>query len=201
MVFNECNIVLAFVLLGGGLANSFELSVLFIVEGVRGRCGHRSVSEVTVRINACHIHQQDARVNTIMMLRSVILNHTVVLLILVSSNILTDIHVITPIIQLVLKVVNVIDTFVRILFLSTLLSLVYFGTLLLSMIVSARSDPLPLKHAAVAACGANFLEDVIFILVVDDIDDVPALIDIQGVVSSVLLILDSSRPLVEVAFT
>ncbi len=200
MVFNKCHIVLAFILLGGGLADSFELSVLFIVECVGGRCGHRSVGELTVGINACHIHQQDTRINTIMMLRSVVLNHTVVLLILVSTNILTDIHIIGPIIHLVLKVINVIDTFVRILFLSTLLGLVYFSTLLLSMIISARSDPLPLKHAAVAACRASFLEDVIVILVVDDIDDVPALIDIQGVVSSVLLVLNSSCPLVEVTF-
>ena len=37
-----------------------------------------------------------------MMLRSVILNHTVVLLILVSSNILTDIHVFSPIIYLII---------------------------------------------------------------------------------------------------
>ena len=134
-----------------------------------------------------------------MMLRSVVLNHTVVLLILVTSNILTDIHVIRPIIYLVIEVIHVIDTFVRILFLSTLLDLVYFSTLLLPMIISVRSDPLPLEHAAVSACGASFLEDVIVILVVDDIDDVPALIDIQRIFSSVFLVLDSSRPLLEVA--
>jgi hypothetical protein len=58
------------------------------------------------------------------MLRSVILNHTVVLLILVTSNILTYIHVVRPIIYLVIEVLHVIDTFVRILFLSTLLGLV-----------------------------------------------------------------------------
>jgi hypothetical protein len=56
MVFNECHIVLAFVLLGWGLPNSFELPILFIVESVGGRCGHGSVRKVTVRINACHIH-------------------------------------------------------------------------------------------------------------------------------------------------
>ena len=61
------------------------------------------------------------------------------------------------------------------------------------MIFSVRSDALPLEHAAVPASGASFL---IVILVVDDIDDVPALVDIQGVVSSVL---DSSRPLLDVA--
>lgn len=133
-----------------------------------------------------------------MMLRSVVLNHTVVLLILVTSNILTDIHVFRPIIYLVIEVLHVIDTFVRILFLSTLLGLVYFGTLLLPMIFSVRSDPLPLEHAAVAACGASFLEDVIVILVVDHIDDVPAFIDIQRIFSCVLLVLDSSRPLLEV---
>ena len=65
------------------------------------------------------------------------------------------------------------------------------------MIFSVRGDSLPLEHAAaVPASGAGFLEDVI---VVDDIDDVPALVDIQGVVSCVLLVLDSSRPLLEVA--
>ena len=133
-----------------------------------------------------------------MMLRSVILNHTVVLLILVTSNILTDIHVLRPIIYLIIKVLHVIDTFVRILFLCTLLGLVYLSALLLPMIFSVRSDPLPLEHAAVAACGASFLEDVIVILVVDDIDDVPAFIDIQRIFSSVLLVLDSSRPLFEV---
>jgi hypothetical protein len=134
-----------------------------------------------------------------MMLRSVVLNHTVVLLILVTSNILTDIHVVHPIIYLVIEVIHVIDTFVRILFLSTLLDLVYFSTLLLPMIFSVWSDPLPLEHAAVSACGASFLEDVIVILVVDDIDDIPAFIDIQRIFSSVLLVLDSSRPLLEVA--
>ena len=81
----------------------------------------------------------------------------------------------------------------RILFLSTLLGIVYFSALLLPMIFSVRSDALPLEHAAVPASGASFL---IVILVVDDIDDVPALVDIQGVVSSVL---DSSRPLLDVA--
>ena len=84
----------------------------------------------------------------------------------------------------------------RILFLSTLLGIVYFSALLLPMIFSVRSDALPLEHAAVPASGAGFL---IVILVVDDIDDVPALVDIQGVVSSVLLVLDSSRPLLDVA--
>lgn len=87
----------------------------------------------------------------------------------------------------------------RILFLSSLLGIVNFSALLLPMILSIRSDALPLEHAAVPASGAGFLEDVIVILVVDDIDDVPALVDIQRVVSSVLLVLDSSRPLLEVA--
>ena len=64
------------------------------------------------------------------------------------------------------------------------------------MILSVRSDSLSLEHAAIPASGASFLEDGIVILVVDDIDDVPALVDIQRVVSSVL---DSSRPLLEVA--
>jgi hypothetical protein len=136
-----------------------------------------------------------------MMLRSVVLNHTIVLLILVTSNILANINVIRPIIYLVIEVLHVIDTFVRILFLSTLLGLVYFSTLLFPMIISVRSDPLPLEHAAVSACGASFLEDVIVILVVDDIDDVPTFIDIQRIFSSVLLVLDSSRPLLEVALT
>ena len=92
-----------------------------------------------------------------MMLRSVVLNHTVVLLILVSSNILADIHVFSPIIYLIIKVLHVIDTFVRILFLSTLLGIVNFSALLLPMIFSVRSDALPLEHAAVPACGAGFL--------------------------------------------
>ena len=134
-----------------------------------------------------------------MMLRSVVLNHTIVLLILVTSNILADIHVVRPIIYLVFEVLLAIDTYVTILFLSTLLGVLYFSTLLLSMIFSVRSDPLPLEHAAVSACGASFLEDVIVILVVDDIDDIPAFIDIQRIFSSVLLVLDSSRPLLEVA--
>lgn len=176
MVFNECHIILAFVLLGGGLPNSFELSILFIVECVGGRCGHRSIGKVTVRINACHIHEQDTRINPIMMLRSIVLNHTVVLLILVTSNILAHIHVLRSIIYLVIKVLHVIDTFVRILLLSTLLGHINFCTLLLPMIFSVRSDSLSLEHAAVAACGASFLEDVIVILVVDDIDYVPAFI-------------------------
>ena len=92
-----------------------------------------------------------------MMLRSVVLNHTVVLLILVTSNILTDIHVFRSIIDLVIEVLHVIDTFVRILFLSTLLGIVYFSALLLPMIFSVRSDALPLEHAAVPASGASFL--------------------------------------------
>ena len=67
------------------------------------------------------------------------------------------------------------------------------------MIISVWSDPLPLEHAAVAACGASFLKDVIVILVVDHIYDVPTFIDIQRILSCVLLVLDSSRPLLEVA--
>ena len=89
-----------------------------------------------------------------MMLRSVVLNHTVVLL---SSNILTDIHIFSPIIYLVIQVLHVIDTFVRILFLSALLGIVNFSALLLPMIFSVRSDSLPLEHAAVPASGASFL--------------------------------------------
>lgn len=70
---------------------------------------------------------------------------------------MTHVHVIHPIINLVVEVVNIIYTFVRILLLTTFLTLLYFGALLLPLIFSIGSDPFALEHAAVATSRACLL--------------------------------------------
>jgi hypothetical protein len=89
---------------------------------------------------------------------SIILHHTVILrVVLISASIISHVHVIHPIINLVIDVVNVIYTFVRVLLVTTFIALLYFCTLLLPLIFSIGSDPFALEHAAVATSRACLL--------------------------------------------
>lgn len=72
------------------------------------------------------------------------------------------------------------------------LCLLYFGALLLPgiiIVVGVCGDPLPLEHsAAIATCGASLLQDSVIIMVVDDIHDVPAFVNVQRIVHRVFFI-------------
>ena len=121
-----------------------------------------------------------------MILRSVVIDHAVIFLILVGHAIL--VHFINSVINLIVNIFDVIDALVSALFLPASLSLLNFGTLLFSLMLGIGRDSLTLKHTAIATGGASFLENVFIIVLVKHINDVPALIDIEGVVNCVFFV-------------
>jgi hypothetical protein len=146
--------------------------------------------KITVRIDACHIHHQYTNISSIIVLSgwSAIFLHAIVVLVLLRDTIWAKINIIHSIIDLIINIFNVIYALVWVLLLPAFIYLGNFSTLLLSLIISIRGDPLPLEHAAVATCGACFFESPIVVLIINDINYISTFIDFKRVIRCVLLI-------------
>jgi len=124
-----------------------------------------------------------------------IIDHAVILLVLIRHTILpAKVHFINSVIDLIIYVFDVIDTLMCPLLLPASLALLNLGALLLPLMLGAGCHSFPLEHTTtVPTGGACFLQDIIIILVVQDVDYVTTLIDIQGVINCVLFV-DSATP-------